>query len=174
MVKFFCTAIVLQRQTGGDLAEILDKIGHLIRERFQIWGQVQALTGEGRRRRHRASWSPLPVLFAVVYHMNPDYLMLLLTDDLGKKMPSRRRFPCACRDSDRAGKIVTIRCKRHRRCRTDGSAEFSHQPSRIAQSSPKLQHRFEVGHWTRRRGSAVGRKSPFLRGNVSAPDCPPK
>ena len=47
-LKFFATAIVLQRQTGGDLAEILDKIGHLIRERFKIWGQVQALTGEGR------------------------------------------------------------------------------------------------------------------------------
>ncbi|MBN2291698.1 MAG: type II secretion system F family protein, partial [Pirellulales bacterium] len=42
-LKFFCTAIILQRQTGGDLAEILDKIGSLIRERFQIWGQVQAL-----------------------------------------------------------------------------------------------------------------------------------
>ena len=47
-LKFFSTAIILQRQTGGDLAEILDKIGHLIRERFKIWGQVQALTGEGR------------------------------------------------------------------------------------------------------------------------------
>ena len=34
-------------QTGGDLAEILDKIGHLVRERFKIWGQVKALTGEG-------------------------------------------------------------------------------------------------------------------------------
>ncbi len=47
-LKFFATAVILQRQTGGDLAEILDKIGGLIRERFQIWGQVQALTGEGR------------------------------------------------------------------------------------------------------------------------------
>lgn len=36
-LKFFVTAVVLQRQTGGDLAEILDKIGHLIRERFKIW-----------------------------------------------------------------------------------------------------------------------------------------
>ena len=45
-LKFFATAVILQRQTGGDLAEILDKIGHLIRERFKIWGQVQALTGE--------------------------------------------------------------------------------------------------------------------------------
>ena len=47
-VRFFVTAVVIQRSTGGDLAEILDKIGRLIRERFQILGQVQALTGEGR------------------------------------------------------------------------------------------------------------------------------
>ncbi len=47
-LRFFVTAVVLQRQTGGDLAEILDKIGHLIRERYQIKGQIQALTGEGR------------------------------------------------------------------------------------------------------------------------------
>ncbi len=84
-LKFFVTAIVLQRQTGGDLAEILDKIGHLIRERFQIWGQVQALTGEGRLSGVVLLALP-PVLFIVVYRMNPDYLMLLFTDDLGKKM----------------------------------------------------------------------------------------
>ncbi len=84
-LKFFATAIILQRQTGGDLAEILDKIGHLIRERFQIWGQVQALTGEGRLSGIVLLALP-PVLFAVVYRMNPDYLMLLFTDDLGKKM----------------------------------------------------------------------------------------
>jgi tight adherence protein B len=84
-LKFFSTAIILQRQTGGDLAEILDKIGHLIRERFQIWGQVQALTGEGRLSGVVLLALP-PALFAVVYRMNPDYLMLLFTDDLGKKM----------------------------------------------------------------------------------------
>jgi tight adherence protein B len=84
-LKFFSTAIILQRQTGGDLAEILDKIGHLIRERFQIWGQVQALTGEGRLSGIVLLALP-PALFAVVYRMNPDYLMLLFTDDMGKKM----------------------------------------------------------------------------------------
>ncbi len=47
-LKFFATAVVLQRQTGGDLAEILDKIGTLVRERFKIHGAIQALTGEGR------------------------------------------------------------------------------------------------------------------------------
>jgi tight adherence protein B len=84
-LKFFATAIILQRQTGGDLAEILDKIGHLIRERFKIWGQVQALTGEGRLSGIVLLALP-PALFAVVYRMNPDYLMLLFTDPLGKKM----------------------------------------------------------------------------------------
>jgi tight adherence protein B len=84
-LKFFATAIILQRQTGGDLAEILDKIGHLVRERFKIWGQVQALTGEGRLSGVVLLALP-PALFVVVYRMNPDYLMLLFTDPLGKKM----------------------------------------------------------------------------------------
>ena len=84
-LKFFATAVILQRQTGGDLAEILDKIGHLIRERFQILGMVQALTGEGRLSGIVLLALP-PALFVAVYKMNPDYLMLLFTDDLGKKM----------------------------------------------------------------------------------------
>jgi tight adherence protein B len=84
-LKFFATAIVLQRQTGGDLAEILDKIGYLVRERFKIWGQVQALTGEGRLSGIVLLALP-PALFAVVYRMNPEYLMLLFTDEMGKKM----------------------------------------------------------------------------------------
>ena len=84
-LRFFATAVVLQRQTGGDLAEILDKIGSLVRERFKIWGQVQALTGEGRLSGIVLLALP-PLLFVCVYRMNPDYLMLLFTDDLGKKM----------------------------------------------------------------------------------------
>jgi tight adherence protein B len=84
-LKFFATAVILQRQTGGDLAEILDKIGTLVRERFKIWGQVQALTGEGRLSGIVLLALP-PALFVCVYRMNPDYLMLLFTDDLGKKM----------------------------------------------------------------------------------------
>ena len=84
-LRFFVTAVILQRQTGGDLAEILDKIGRLIRERFQIWGQVQALTGEGRLSGIVLLALPV-VLFIAVYRMNPDYMMILFTDDLGKKM----------------------------------------------------------------------------------------
>src|SRR5262245_16608299 len=46
-LRFFVTSVLIQRQTGGDLAEILDKIGYVIRERFRILGQVKALTAEG-------------------------------------------------------------------------------------------------------------------------------
>jgi tight adherence protein B len=84
-LRFFVTAIVLQRQTGGDLAEILDKIGTLIRERFKIWGQIQALTGEGRLSGIVLLALP-PALFVVMYYLNPDYCTVLFTDPLGHKM----------------------------------------------------------------------------------------
>jgi len=84
-LKFFATAVILQRQTGGDLAEILDKIGTLIRQRFRIWGQIQALTGEGRLSGIILMALPF-VLFVVVYQLNPEYVMVLFTDPLGKKM----------------------------------------------------------------------------------------
>jgi tight adherence protein B len=84
-LKFFTTAIILQRQTGGDLAEILDKIGSLIRDRFRIWGQVQALTGEGRLSGVVLLALPF-VLFIAVYQFNRDYVMLLFSDPMGKKM----------------------------------------------------------------------------------------
>jgi len=75
----------MQRQFGGDMSEILDKISYLVRERFYIQGQVQALTGEGRM--SGAVLLALPiVLFVVVYFLNPDYVMLLFTDPTGKKM----------------------------------------------------------------------------------------
>ncbi len=84
-LKFFVTALVLQRQTGGDLAELLDKIGELIRDRFRIWGQVQALTGEGRLSGVVLLALPF-VLFAAVYQLNRDYVMVLFTDPMGTKM----------------------------------------------------------------------------------------
>ncbi len=84
-LKFFATAIILQRQTGGDLAEILDKIGELVRDRFRIWGQVQALTGEGRLSGIVLLALPF-VLFIAVYQLNPDYLMVLFDDPMGTKM----------------------------------------------------------------------------------------
>src|SRR5436305_13325361 len=84
-LRFFATAVILQRQTGGDLAEILDKIGYLVRERFKIWGQIQALTGEGRLSGIVLLALP-PGLFVVMYYLNPGYSMTLFTDLMGHQM----------------------------------------------------------------------------------------
>ncbi|MEM7457205.1 MAG: type II secretion system F family protein [Planctomycetota bacterium] len=84
-LQFFSTAVILQRQTGGDLAEILDKISKLCRERFQIHGQIQALTGEGRLSGAVLLGLP-PVLFLVMLRLNYDYVMMLFNDPLGQKM----------------------------------------------------------------------------------------
>ncbi len=84
-LRFFATAIVLQRQTGGDLAEILDKISHLIRERLIILGQVQALTGEGRMSGAVLLALP-PVLFLVMLKLNYEYVFMLFTDPIGRYM----------------------------------------------------------------------------------------
>lgn len=84
-LKFFVTAVVIQRTAGGDMAEILDKIGYIIRERFKIIGQVQALTGEGRISGVVLMALPIALFFAVLY-LNPDYVMLLFTEELGRKM----------------------------------------------------------------------------------------
>ncbi|MES2792141.1 MAG: type II secretion system F family protein [Planctomycetota bacterium] len=84
-LKFFVTAVVIQRQAGGDLAEILDKIGHIIRERFKILGAVQALTGEGRISGIVLMVMPIAI-FIAVYQLNPDYMMTLFRDPLGRNM----------------------------------------------------------------------------------------
>lgn len=84
-LKFFVTSVAIQRQTGGDLAEILDRIGHVIRERYKILGQVKALTAEGRL--SGIVLIALPIgLFLLMLWMKPDYIQLLWTEDLGIKM----------------------------------------------------------------------------------------
>ncbi len=84
-LQFFSTAVILQRQTGGDLAEILDKISKLTRERYQIYGQIQALTGEGRLSGIVLLGLP-PVLFLVMLKLNYDYVMMLFNEPLGQQM----------------------------------------------------------------------------------------
>ena len=84
-LKFFATAVILQRQTGGDLCEILDKIARLIRERFQIHGMIMALTGEGRLSGAVLLALP-PTLTIVMFFLNPDYIMRLFTHPTGHQM----------------------------------------------------------------------------------------
>lgn len=90
-LKFFVTAVVIQRQAGGDLAEILDKIGYIVRERFKILGAVQALTGEGRISGIVLMAMPIAI-FVAVYQLNPDYMMLLFRDEMGRKMLAGAAF----------------------------------------------------------------------------------
>ncbi len=84
-LRFFVTAVAIQRQTGGDLAEILDKIGYVIRERYKILGQVRALTAEGRLSGVVLVGLPFALLILML-HMKPDYIEKLWTDPLGIKM----------------------------------------------------------------------------------------
>jgi tight adherence protein B len=84
-LRFFVTSVAIQRQTGGDLAEILNKIGYVIRERYRILGQVKALTAEGRLSGVVLIALPF-VLFLVMLHIKPDYVQALWTDPLGVKM----------------------------------------------------------------------------------------
>jgi tight adherence protein B len=84
-LRFFVTSVGIQRQTGGDLAEILDKIGYVVRERFRILGQVKALTGEGRLSGVVLIALPF-ALFGFMLNAKPDYIEPLWKTDLGKKM----------------------------------------------------------------------------------------
>lgn len=84
-VRFFVIAVVIQRATGGDLAEVLDKIGRLIRQRFELLGHVKALTAEGRLSGVVLLALP-PGLLAFLSVSNYDYVSVLYTTPVGTKM----------------------------------------------------------------------------------------
>jgi tight adherence protein B len=84
-LRFFCTAVRMQQKVGGNLAEILDTISGIVRDRFVVMGQVKALTGEGRISGAVLMILPLAA-FGGLYSMRPDYLDPLFSDPLGQKM----------------------------------------------------------------------------------------
>ncbi len=84
-VRFFVTAVQIQRQTGGDLAEVLDKIGSVIRGRIELFGQVKALTAEGRMSGYVLLALPI-LVFGVETQVNPKYAGMLLYDEMGRMM----------------------------------------------------------------------------------------
>jgi len=84
-VKFFVTSVNIQRETGGNLAEIIDSLGHLIRKRFELRKKIRALSAEGRI--SAIVLMSLPFAMALVFHfINPDYLTPLFTDPMGHAM----------------------------------------------------------------------------------------
>jgi tight adherence protein B len=81
-LPYFSTAVLIQRQTGGNLAELLDKLGKLLRERAQFTGRVRALTAQGRgAAAFLALW--LPVIFLIILLVAPDYVSPLLENTWG-------------------------------------------------------------------------------------------
>lgn len=82
---FFVTAVLIQRQTGGDLSEVLGNIGGMIRHRVRLQQHVKAKTAEGRFTGYILAAFPA-VMFVVSYMLNPAYAGRLLEDSLGKML----------------------------------------------------------------------------------------
>ena len=83
--RFFVTAVLTQRETGGNLAEVLDNLAAVIRDRFKIRRQVRVLSAHGRITGWVLSCLP-PVLALATLIINPKHLATLTTDVLGQQM----------------------------------------------------------------------------------------
>lgn len=82
---FFAVAVSIQRETGGDLAEILENIAYLIRERFKLQGRIAALSAEGKL--SAMILIGLPIFIAISLSViNPEYIKILVTDSIGKML----------------------------------------------------------------------------------------
>jgi tight adherence protein B len=81
-VKFFVTAVTLQRETGGNLAEILDNLSYMIRERFKILRQVRVYTAQGRLTMMLLMGLP-PVIVITMMIFNPSFIRPLFDDPIG-------------------------------------------------------------------------------------------
>jgi tight adherence protein B len=84
-LNFFTTAVLIQRETGGNLTDILEKISVLIRDRFQLRNQIQALTAEGRLSGLILVLLP-PVLLVALMIINPGYSSVLFEHPVGRLM----------------------------------------------------------------------------------------
>jgi tight adherence protein B len=84
-VKFFVTAVTIQRETGGNLAEILDNLAHVVRERFKILRQVRVHTAHGRFTGYVLLALPAALAVALTF-INPDHMNLLFKERMGQVM----------------------------------------------------------------------------------------
>jgi tight adherence protein B len=84
-VQFFASAVDIQRETGGNLAEVMDKLASVIRERFRIMGEIRVYTAQGRL--SGLVLAALPLFMAVaLFIMQPKYIKVLFTDRVGLMM----------------------------------------------------------------------------------------
>jgi tight adherence protein B len=84
-VRFFCSAVLLQRQTGGNLSEILNRLSHIIRERFRLKGQVKAVSAHGRLTATILTILPLATLGGLLL-TSPGYLDPMMNTSIGRKI----------------------------------------------------------------------------------------
>ena len=82
-LKFFVIAIVIQRETGGNLAEILENIARIIRERFKLHGRIRILAAEGKLSAIILTALPFFTAFALLW-ANPEYIKILAGDPIGR------------------------------------------------------------------------------------------
>ena len=81
-VRFFVTALLIQKETGGNLAEILDGLARVIRDRFRIYREVQVRTAQGRLT--AGILIALPIMMMLILSvLNPNYMKVLFTDPKG-------------------------------------------------------------------------------------------
>jgi tight adherence protein B len=84
-LRIVCTAIMIQKESGGNLAEVLDKTAHVIRERFRLKRQIKTHTAQGRL----TGWilTALPIFLGIgLYFLNPGMMSLLWTRPIGVKL----------------------------------------------------------------------------------------
>jgi len=82
-VRILVTAILIQREVGGNLAEILDNLSAVVRARFTIRRQIRVYTAQGRLTGYLLALLPF-MLFGILYTINPEYMSVLFTDPIGK------------------------------------------------------------------------------------------
>jgi tight adherence protein B len=84
-VRFFSTAVLIQRETGGNLSEILENLAHVVRERFKILRQVRVYTAHGRLTGYVLLALPAFLSVALMF-INPDHMNLLFRERMGQMM----------------------------------------------------------------------------------------
>jgi tight adherence protein B len=84
-VRFFATAVLIQRDTGGNLAEILENLAHVVRERFKILRQVRVYTAHGRFTGYVLLALPFALAVALSF-INPDHMNMLFRERMGQTM----------------------------------------------------------------------------------------
>ncbi len=84
-VQFFISAVMLQKRTGGNLAEILDKLVGLIRERFKLRGQIRTISAQGRMSGMALTLIPI-VVGTLMFYVNPEHMRFFSDDPAGAWM----------------------------------------------------------------------------------------